>query len=78
MENNEIMTFEDVEIVDEIAVGNKPSISTGAAVAIGAGLALAVTAGVKLVKKAIAKHRAKKEQEQALCEEIVEVEDDEA
>lgn len=58
METNEIMTIEDIEIIDE-ACCKKPAIGTGAAVAIGAGLALAVTAGVKLVKKAIAKRKAK-------------------
>ena len=61
MENNEIMNYEDIEIVDDIVVDEKPGIGTGAAMLIGAGLAFAVNAGVKLVKKGIAAYKAKKE-----------------
>lgn len=65
MENNEVMNYEDEVLVDDVEVieteaGNS-GIGTGAAIAIGAGLTLAVAAGIKLVKKAIAKHKAKKE-----------------
>ena len=65
MENNEIMNYEDEVLVNDVEIiemeAEKPGISTGAAIAIGAGLTLAVTAGIKLVKKMIAKHKAKKE-----------------
>lgn len=65
MENNEIMNYEDEVLDNEVEViemeAENSGISTGAAIAIGAGLTLAITAGIKLVKKAIAKHKAKKE-----------------
>ena len=61
MENNEIMNFEDIEIIDNVEVSEKTGIGTGVAMLIGAGLTFAVGAGVKLVKKAIAKHKANKE-----------------
>lgn len=61
MENNEIMNYEEIEIMDDIVAEEKPGIGTGAAMLIGAGLAFAVSAGVKLVKKGIAAYKAKKE-----------------
>lgn len=62
MENNEIMNYEDIEVVEDVIVEDGNSgIGTGVAMAIGAGLAIAVGAGVKLVKKCIAKRKAKKE-----------------
>ena len=76
MENNEIMSYEDEVLDNEIEVvemeAEKPGISTGVAIAIGAGLTLAVTAGIKLVKKAIAKHKAKKELRLVDADEFVE------
>lgn len=62
MENNEIMNYEEVEIVEDDYVGESGSgKGTAIAVAIGAGLTLAVGAGVKFAKKLWAKHKAKKE-----------------
>ena len=62
MENNEIMNYEETEVMtDEIVADGGSSIGTAAAMAIGAGLALAIGAGVKLGKKAIAAYKAKKE-----------------
>ena len=62
MENNEIMNYEDIEVMDDVIVEDgKTGIGTGVAMLIGAGLTLAVGAGVKLVKKLVAKHKAKKE-----------------
>ena len=59
---NEIMNYEDIEIMDgEIVEEGKSGIGTGVAMLIGAGLAFAFGAGVKLVKKGIAAYRAKKE-----------------
>lgn len=73
---NEIMNFEDVEVMeDAVAANGKTGIGTGVAIAIGAGLALAVGAGVKMVKNAIANHKAKKaarELESAYAEETEE------
>lgn len=61
MENNEIMNYEDIEIVDDVVVADeRAGMGTGLAMLIGAGVAVAIGAGVKLVKKAIAKHKAKK------------------
>lgn len=60
---NEIMNYED-EVMDievEPIETEGSGVSTGVAIAIGAGLAVAATAIVKLVKKAVAKHKAKKE-----------------
>ena len=76
MENNELMTMEETEIMDEVVVAEEKSgIGTGAAMLIGAGLTLAVTAGVKLVKKGIKAIKAKKEAKKA-AEDYVEIEDD--
>lgn len=59
MDNNEIMN-EGMEMIDEIVVDEGTGIGTGKAMLIGAGVVLAVCAGVKLVKKAVAAHKAKK------------------
>lgn len=76
MENNEIMNYEDIEVMDDVVVEEEGSgIGTGGAMLIGAGVALAVGAGIKLVKKAIAKHKAKKELRQPDNEVIVDPED---
>lgn len=59
---NEIMNYEDIEVVDgEIVEEGGSGIGTGVAMLIGAGLAFAVGAGVKLVKKGVAAYKAKKE-----------------
>jgi hypothetical protein len=57
---NEIMNFEETEIMDDVVVTDKKGLGAGKAALIGAGVVLAVTAGIKLVKKGIAKHKAKK------------------
>lgn len=72
MNNNEIMNYENIEVIDAELVDEKPGLGTGVAMLIGAGLTLAVGAGVKLVKKCIAAHKAKK----ALQEAEVDVYDD--
>lgn len=61
MENNEIMNYEEIEIMDDVVAEEKPGISTGGAMLIGAGLTLAVSGAIKLVKKGIAAYKAKKE-----------------
>lgn len=62
MENNEIMNYEDIEMMDDAVMAEeKTGIGTGAAMLIGAGLTLAVSGAVKLVKKGIAAYKAKKE-----------------
>lgn len=62
MENNEIMNFEDVEVMDaDIEVCEDSGIGTGVAMLIGAGITAAVGAGVVLGKKLVAKWKAKKE-----------------
>ena len=62
MENNEIMNYEETEVMDDVVVAEEGSgMSTGVAMLIGAGLTLAVGAGVKLVKKGVAWYKAKKE-----------------
>lgn len=62
MENNEIMNYEEIEVMDDavVAEGNS-GIGAGVAMLIGAGLTLAVGAGVKLAKKGIAAWKSKKE-----------------
>lgn len=70
-ENYETEAME-AEIVPVDTEDSNSGLSTGVAVAIGAGLALAGTAVVKLVKKAIAKHKAKKELRMADQDELVE------
>ena len=54
MENNEIMNYEENEVMDEVIVADEGAgIGTGLAMLIGAGIACAVGAGVTLVKKGI-------------------------
>lgn len=60
---------------EEVESGNS-GIGTGAAIAIGAGLAFATTAIVKLVKKAVAKHKANKELRQPDEDRVVEPSDE--
>ena len=62
MENNEIMNYDNIEIVnDTVETSGSTGIGTGVAMAIGAGVTLAVGAGIKLVKKLVANAKAKKE-----------------
>lgn len=62
MENNEIMNYDEIEVMDDTVMAEEGSgVSTGVAMLIGAGLALAVGAGVKLGKKVYAKIQAKRE-----------------
>ena len=62
MENNEIMNYEDVEVMDtDIEVCEDSGIGTGIAMLIGAGIAAAIGGGVVLAKKGWAKLKAKKE-----------------
>ena len=62
MENNEIMNYEEIEVMDDVEmVDENTGIGAGIAMLIGAGLTLAVGAGVKLGKELYAKHKAKKE-----------------
>lgn len=76
MENNEIMNYEENEVMDDAVVADGgSSLGTGAAMLIGAGLAFAIGAGVKLVKKGIAAFKKKKELRQPDKETIVEAED---
>ena len=75
---NEIMNYED-EAMDmdiETVETDCSGISTGKAIAIGAGLAIVATAVVKLVKKAVAKHKAKKELHLVDEDDFVEVTDE--
>ena len=76
MENNEVMNYEEIEVMDDAVVAEESSgIGTGVAMLIGAGLAFAVGAGVKLAKKAYAACKAKKELRKPDKEIIVEDED---
>lgn len=76
MENNEIMNYDEIEVMDDVVVAEEGSgVSTGVAMLIGAGLALAVGAGVKLGKKVCAKIKAKKELRKPDKEIIVDEED---
>jgi hypothetical protein len=76
MENNEIMNYEEIEIMDDQIVADDGSgIGTGIAMLIGAGLAFAVGGAVKLGKKAYAAYKAKKELRQPDKEILVEPED---
>ena len=62
MENNEMMNFEDIEVMDLPAEAEgSTGINTGVAIAIGVGIACAIGAGFKLIKKGIAAYKAKKE-----------------
>ena len=75
MENNEIMVNEDViEVTEEIAVTKS---NTGLKIAAGVGLGLIVGAVVykKVIKPAIAKIKAKKEESTVIEGEFEEVED---
>ena len=75
MENNEIMNYEDIEVMDDAIVAEEGNgIGTGIAMLIGAGLACAVGAGVKLGKKVYAAYKAKKELRQPDKEILVESE----
>lgn len=61
MDNNEIMNYEEVEVMDEaVEVSEGAGMSTGVAMLIGSGLTLAGIAVVKLAKKGIAAIKAKK------------------
>ena len=76
---NEIMNYEDVMDMENDAVemaAEGTGIGPGLAMLIGAGLTLATTATVKLVKKAWAKHKAKKELRQPGEGQEVEVTDE--
>lgn len=76
MENNEIMNYEDIEVMEDTVVADeKAGMGTGLAMLIGAGVTIAVGAGVKLVKKAVAKRKAKKALRQPDDEVYVEDED---
>ena len=61
MENNEIMNYEEIEVMDNDVVAEEGAgIGTGIAMLIGAGLTFAVGAGVKLGKKLYANYKEKK------------------
>lgn len=57
---NEIMNYAENEIMDETVEVGKKGLGAGKVALICAGVALAATAGYKLVKKGIAKRKAKK------------------
>jgi len=62
MENNEIMNYEEIEVMDnDVVADDATGVGTGVAMLIGAGLTLAVGAGVKLAKKLYTDYKAKKE-----------------
>lgn len=62
MENNEIMNYEDIEVMnDDFVADEGTGMGTGVAMLIGAGLTLAVGAGVKLAKKLYGDWKSKKE-----------------
>lgn len=75
---NEIMNYEDevMDVAIEPVETEDSGISTGAALAIGAGLAAAGIAVVKLVKKMVAKHKAKKELHLVDEDDFIEVTDE--
>lgn len=76
MDNNEIMNYDEIEIVDDAMMADeKTGISTGAAMLIGAGLTFVVGAGVKLAKKLVAAHKAKKELKKPEGEVLVDEQD---
>lgn len=76
MEDNEIMNYEDIEVMsDDVVAERGTGVGTGVAMLIGAGLALAVGAGVKLGKKVYAAYKAKKELRKPNKEIIVEESD---
>ena len=75
MENNEIMNYEEIDVMnDEVVADGNSGIGAGVAMLIGAGLTLAVGAGVKLAKKGIAYIKSKKEMRKPDKEIIVEAE----
>lgn len=62
MENNEIMNYEDIEVMDDAIVEEgRSGMGTGTAMLLGAGLAFAVGGAVKLGKRIWTKYKAKKE-----------------
>ena len=75
MENNEIMNYEEIDVMndDVVAEGNS-GMGAGVAMLIGAGLTLAVGAGIKLAKKGITYIKSKKELKTPDKEIIVEAE----
>ena len=76
MENNEIMNYEDIEVMgDEIVADGGSGIGTGIAMLIGAGLACAVGAGIKLGKKAYETIKTKRELKKPDKEILVDPED---
>lgn len=75
MENNEIMNYEEIEVMDDVMEEEGTGIGTGVAMLIGAGLTFAAGAAVKLGKKLYANYKAKKELHLAEKEIIVEPED---
>lgn len=79
MENNEIMNYEEIEVMDDAVMADEGTgIGTGIAMLIGAGLTFAVGAGVKLGKKLYANYKEKKELRKPDKETVVEPEDVEA
>ena len=79
MENNEIMNYEEIEVMDDAVVAEENTgIGTGIAMLIGAGLTFAVGAGVKLGKKLYADYKTKKATRKPEKEILVEPEDVEA
>lgn len=75
MENNEIMNYEEIEVMDDVEMNENAGIGTGVAMLIGAGLTFAAGAAVKLGKKLYADFKAKKELRQPDKEITVEPED---
>lgn len=76
MENNEIMNYEEgTEMMEEVVADSKPGLSTGGKLLVGTGVFLAITAGYKLVKKAWAARKAKKELHQPDYDVYVDEED---
>ena len=75
MENNEIMNYEEIEVMDDVEMNENAGIGTGVAMLIGAGLTFAAGAAVKLGKKLYADFKAKKELRQPDKEINVEPED---
>lgn len=76
---NEIMeeeVMETNECTDIVETNEGSGIGTGMAIAIGSGLTLAIIGGVKLVKKLVAKHKAKKELHKVDDHDFVEVTDE--
>lgn len=75
MENNEIMNYEEIEVMDDAVLAEENTgVGTGVAMLIGAGLTLAVGAGVKLAKKGVAAWKKHKELRKPEKETVVEAE----